>query len=420
MQYIKKDLGSFNLHMIKTDKFKTMTVKVLFERPIKREDITFRNVLTDVMLLSTEDYKTKRDLTIKTEELYSADMYSGTNRIGNYIITSFNIQLLNDKYTEEGNFEEAIKFLSSVIFKPDIKNGKFDEENINIVVHNTKTVMNSIKESAVGYGIIRTNEAFDKDGPICYRITGYEEDLDKIDSTTLYDYYCSMIDKDFVDIFVEGDFDEKEILALIKKYFKFRKVKKKNVPFELSYRKPRKRRLIAKEKIDNTQSILSIACSLSKLNDFEKKYVLDLANIIIGGGADSKLFKEIREKNSLCYSIFSFSSKEDHTLYIVSGIDRDNFDKTLSLITKLLNDLRKGKFELKDIDNAKELYLSSLEGIEDKEYGIISQYIAQEFLNEPSVLEKIKSIKEVKKSDIVKVFKKINMDTVFLLEGVRK
>ena len=60
MQYIKKDLGSFNLHMIKTDKFKTMTVKVLFERPIKREDITFRNVLTDVMLLSTEDYKTKR------------------------------------------------------------------------------------------------------------------------------------------------------------------------------------------------------------------------------------------------------------------------------------------------------------------------------------------------------------------------
>ena len=40
MQYIRKDQASYNLHMIQTDKFKTMTVKVIFHSPIIKEEIT--------------------------------------------------------------------------------------------------------------------------------------------------------------------------------------------------------------------------------------------------------------------------------------------------------------------------------------------------------------------------------------------
>ena len=34
MQIINKDLGSYNLHIIKTDQFKTMTMQVIFHTPI--------------------------------------------------------------------------------------------------------------------------------------------------------------------------------------------------------------------------------------------------------------------------------------------------------------------------------------------------------------------------------------------------
>ena len=40
MKYTKKDLGSYNLHLIKTDKFKTVTVKIMFQSPIVKEEIT--------------------------------------------------------------------------------------------------------------------------------------------------------------------------------------------------------------------------------------------------------------------------------------------------------------------------------------------------------------------------------------------
>ena len=420
MQYIRKDLGSFNLHMVKTDKFKTMTVKVVFERPIKKDEITIRNILTDILLTSSYNYKSKRDLSIKAEELYAADIYNNSSRLGNYLITSFNIQVLNDKYTEKGNFEESIKFLSDIIFNPDIENNKFNEEKLNIVKHNAKVALDSIKEDTVGYSILRLNEVYDKTGVISYRMTGYLSDLDNINTSNLYEYYTDVIDKDFVDIFVVGDFDEKEMLSIIKKYFMFRKLKKKNIPYELDYKKARKRRLIAKEECDTTQSKLAIACPLSKMNIYEKTYPLALANIIFGGGVDSKLFKEIREENSLCYSIYSYVSRVDNILTITSGIDRDNFDKSVKLITKILNELKKGKFSDKDIENAKEYYLSSLEEFEESEYRIIYEFLQQELLKVPSYIERKRVIKDVKKSDIVKVFKKINMDTIFLLEGVRE
>ena len=97
MQYINKDLGSFGLHLIKTDKFKTVTVRVVFHTPIKKEEITMRNILSDILLQSSKDYESRRDLTIKAEELYAADISTNNQRVGNYIVSSFLLQILNDK-----------------------------------------------------------------------------------------------------------------------------------------------------------------------------------------------------------------------------------------------------------------------------------------------------------------------------------
>ena len=44
MKYTKKDFGSYKLHLINTDKFKTIKVRVSFHRVIKKEEITMRNI----------------------------------------------------------------------------------------------------------------------------------------------------------------------------------------------------------------------------------------------------------------------------------------------------------------------------------------------------------------------------------------
>ena len=419
MKYTKKDLASYNLHLINTDKFKTITIKVVFSRPIKKDEITMRNVLSDVLLQSSKNYESRRELTIKAEELYAADVFNNTQRIGNYILTSFNLQVLNDKYTEDGNFEEAVKFLSEIIFNPDIKNNAFKEDKLDLVLSNVKVALESLKEDATNYSLLRLMEAYDKDSPVSYRMVGYLEDIDKIKTDNLYEYYQKMIEYDYVDIYVVGDIENNTIQEIMKKYFKFRKVKKIKPSYNIEPKKTRKRRLLAKETIENNQSKLAIACTISKASKYEINYPLVLANIIYGGGPDSKLFKDVREKNSLCYSIYSYPVKLDNLLIISAGIDKENYNKSLELTTELLKDMKKGKFTDKDINIAKEYYNTACEEVEESEYKIINEYLSQEILGVEPLEERVKIMNNVTKKDIVKVIKKIDMDTVFLLEGVK-
>lgn len=420
MQVINKDLGSYNLHFIKTDIFKTITMKVIFHTPIIKEDITKRNILSDILLQSTKEYKTRRDLTIKSEDLYAADIYTSNQRVGNYIMTSFILQTLNDKYTEENNFEESIKFLHEIIFNPDVEEERFKEDKLELVKSNATLALNSIKEDAANYSLIRMSEAYDKTSPISYRMTGYLEDLDKITEENLYEYYERMLDNDYVDIFILGDINEKELLPIIKKYFKFKKVKKRKASYYLPNKKPRKRRLFAKETTKNSQSKLAIACPIKKMTDYEKNYSLLLANIILGGTGDSKLFKEVREENSLCYTIRSNYNRLDNLMVINAGIDNVNFDKAVELITKNIQDMKKGKFTDSDINVAKEFYKTSAESLMESPSRIINEVLTEEILGVEPLSERVRKIEKVTKKDIMRACKKINMDTVFLLEGGNK
>ena len=395
MKYTKKDFGSYKLHLINTDKFKTIKVRVSFHRVIKKEEITMRNILCDMFIQSSKKYKSKRDLTIKAQDLYAADIHTTNSRLGNYINTDFYLSVLNDKYTEEGNFASAIDFLSEIIFNPDVKDDAFNKEKLEIVKSTAKSALNSIKEDASNYSLIRMAEVFGKGEPISYRMTGYIEDLDKIDGSNLYQYYLDMINNDLVDIFVIGNIDEKSVTDLIKKYFKFNVLKKRTVPFIVEEKKARSKKLIGKETIDNTQSKLAIACRVYGLSEYERNYPLTLFNVIFGGCSDSKLFKEVREENSLCYTIHSFPNKLDNVLIIRAGIDRANYKKTVSLIEKDLRDMCFGKFKQSDIDMAKEYLNTAFEEIEDSQGKIIDSYLMMELLGTDDIETKKEIIKKV-------------------------
>lgn len=419
MEYIKKDLGSYKLHLIKTDKFKSITVKVSFHRVIKKNEITIRNILSDMFMQSSKKYNSKRELTIKAQDLYAAGLRTTNSRLGNYINTDFYLTVLNDKYTEDGNFASSLEFLSEIIFNPDVEDGKFNEEKLDIVKSTCRSALNSIKEDASNYSLIRMAEAFGEGEPISYRMMGYLDDLDDITGASLYEFYLDMIKNDFVDIFVIGDIDIKEATDLIKKYFKFDILKKLKMPFMVDEKKPRRSKLVFNEEIDNTQSKLAIGCRINGLSEYERNYPLTLFNVIFGGCSDSKLFKEVREENSLCYTIYSITNKLDNVLLIRAGIDKENYKKTVSLIEKNLKDMCNGKFDENDILMAKEYYNTALEEIEDSQSKIINNYLMMELINTDDIDVKREKMSKVTKSEIVKVAKKVTIDTIFCLEGVR-
>ena len=139
MKYKKIDMGSYNLHLLKTSKFKTISVRVNFRRKITKEEVTIRNILTDLLTHSSKKYKTKRDLVIKTQDLYAVNLTTGTNRLGDFINTAFTLTCLNDKYTEDDNFNKSLDFFHEVLFEPNIINNEFNHDAFDIIYENAKT-----------------------------------------------------------------------------------------------------------------------------------------------------------------------------------------------------------------------------------------------------------------------------------------
>lgn len=420
VEYIKKELPSYNLHMIKTDKFKSTYIEVIFENKIKKEDITKCNFLSSFLTYSTKKYNTKSKFAKKVEELYAASVFSNVYRLGNYLNLDFNMRVLNDKYTEKGLFENAIDFLSEIIFNPNVENNSFENKTFQVIKYNEQTQIDRFMEDKRGYSLLKTLQLYDENAAYSYNLKGYTEDLNKITSKNIYDYYKEFIKCNNIDIFVIGDLDFSYTEKIITEKIKFDNNKKKNDQFIIQYKKHRDTIQEVVETDNTNQSKLTIACSLENMTKYEKDYVLNIYNIILGGSADSKFFKNIREKFSLCYYISSNAYKLDNILTISSGINKENYSKMLILIKKELQDMQDGKFDEEDIEKAKKYYISALEEIEDNPSQMIASYYAYDKLKIDDLETRKKKIKKVTKDEIILLASKVYIDTIFLLGGDNK
>ena len=415
IEYKRKEQGSYNLHIIKTDLFKTITVKIFFREEALKENITKRNFLSRIMMLSTNDYQSKVELTKALQNLYAAQISATNRRLGNYLDTSFSLRVLHDKYTEEGNFKKSLELLNSVILNPKVDNNSFNEKEFSIVYEEYKADLNTLVEDKMTYALIRGMESTSSN-VTSYRSIGYLEDLEKITEQNLYAYYKEMIKHNFLDIFVLGNVDEVEITNLFREVFNFDTFKKKQV--EARVIEPKKistKKVI--EKITAEQDNLVITLSTLGLTDYERNYPLSLFNTILGGGSESLLFKEVREKNSLAYTISSTPNKLDNLIIIRGGITSYKSEEAIKLIKKILKDLANGHISDELLDKAKEYYTSAIDDIIESSFQIIESYYMMELLGVDDLETKRKKMLKVTKEEVVTVAKKTKLNTIYILKG---
>ena len=418
MEYKKIDKTSYNLHLIKTDCFKTLSIRICFRDEIKKDKTTIRNMLTNYMTYSTTNYPSKRDLVLKTQDLYALSIYTKCYRSGRFNVTNFYLSLLNEKYTEPGMLEESIKLLADIIFNPNFKDENKYNEIYKFLYDAYLKRLKGIKENASNYSMLRMLESMDNNMPYAYRDIGYIEDLDNITFTKMQEYYQELINHSLIDIYIIGEFDD-SIIKIIDKYFPFNTFKSPKVNQIITHAKMPNKIRVFKESDNSNQSKLSIGCKIDSLSEFERNYVLTLYNIILGGNSESKFFQVIREKHSLCYYVYSSLNKLDSLMLISSGISKDNYNKTVKLIKQLMKEMELGKFTEDDIKTAQENYISLLNEIEDNPDAIVETYLAKDLLNLGDIEERKKEIMKVTKEDIINIAKKVHMDTIFLLEGVQ-
>ena len=410
MEYTCYNMNAYNLHIINTDKFKTITIDVSFRRKIKKEEITIRNLLKELVVNSSFNYPSERSLIIQTEKLYDLKLLSSSYRVGSYSILSFKSRFLNEKYTEEGMNEESIKFLLDLIFKPKLDN---DVDKCKKKIE--KSIL-SLSDNKIKYALLKLLESTEN-MPYSYNNYGYKEDLDKITDEDIKKYYDSVISDDIVDVFVVGNVDGNEIKQIFKEYFKVSTFHKNELSLLVS-ELPKNRKVKESREFDTVnQTQLTMLCSLNGITDYERKYVLPVYGELLGGSSNSILFDTVREKNSYAYYVNALVKPYDNIMMIYSGIQKGNDKEVVKLIEKSLSGISKGKFDVDKLESSKKTLVSAIESSLDNPVSIINNYYAKVLVDALDVSEKIEKIKNVSKEDIIAVSKKITIHTLFLLEA---
>lgn len=417
MNYEKYSYGAYNLHIINTNKFKTIKVTVNFRTKSLENEITIRNILKMILLNSCKDYPKEKDLIIESENLYDLKVSSLSSRVGNYSILSFNLEFLNEKYTEKNMNEYSLDFFMNLLFKPNVQDNKFDQTSFNVVTNVLRKSINSIKDNKTKYSIIKVLEVMNHNMPYSFNPFGKIEELDSITPESLYEYYKKVLTNDLVDILVVGEVDSERIREYFTNNFKVNTYKKVKNDILLPNILPRKKVKKIIEKDNVNQSKLAIGLRISNMTDYERKYVLRVYNEILGGGGNSMLFNTIREKHSLAYYINSFSQFYDNIAIIYAGVNSSKINMAIKLIKDTLNKMGKGIFSDDDLNNAIQTIISAIEVSEDSNTGIINNYYAQSLVNADNLDIKIKKYSNITKEDVVNIAKKIKMDTIYILEG---
>ena len=419
MKYSEKEIKSgIKLHTIKTEKFKTNLIAIFLSMPITREEVTKNSLISAVLRRGCMKMPTSVDISKTLEEMYGSTFDNGIDKTGDNQI--FYIETINDNYitqNSENILKNGMEKLLEIVFNPLVKDGKFNEEYVKQEKENIKRIIEGKTDNKAMYATERCIEEMYKNEPFGLYKYGYVEDLKDIDAKKLYEYYKKMISICKIDIFVSGNIDSKvEEILVENENIKKLQGRTSQVKFEIPKKEKVKEQEIV-EQMDVTQGKIVIGMDLTQENA-EQKYDAIVYNAILGGTANSKMFQEVREKASLAYSAGSTYLRYKGNILIKCGIEIKNYEKTLEIIRKQLEDMRNGKFSDEDIENAKKSIISGIRSIDDEQDTEITYFFGQELTGEKTLTEEyIRNIEKVTKEGIIKIANSLQINTIYFLKN---
>ena len=223
-------------------------------------------------------------------------------------------------------------------------------------------------------------------------------------------------------LFRSGNINEEETKKLLLENENIKKLKPRIENYTLNNEFTERKQIVEnvkeiQENMNVTQGKLVLGLDIVESMDNLQAVCL-VYNSILGDGANSMMFQNVREKASLAYSAKSTFVKQKLNIFIRCGIQIENYEKALELIKVQLENIKKGEFTEEDIDNAKTYLISGIKNVEEEQDTEVVFYIGQEISKTNISLEEyIKRIEKVSKEDILKLANSININTVYFLRN---
>jgi len=409
-----------NLHIIPTNKYKTVRIMVRFSSPLNAKTSSQRSLLASLLETNSLNYPDQVALSKKLADLYGAGFFVNVNRTGNQHYLTIGLNIINDNMAPSGVsvLEDSVAFLKEIIFSPNIINQAFEKETFMRERDNLIKDIESIFDDKQTYAAISLQHLFfsnnlDQKTPSF----GDIKDIEQETAESMAEYYHHMIKHDKVDILVSGNVEE----GYVERCFKdFGFDDREPIDQNLFYKQPFNNVIQQKsEVLPVVQSKLNVGYHCDVYYHDDLYFPLMVFNGLFGGFPHSKLFLNVREKHSLAYYASSSVDPFRGFLTVQTGIDSSNREKVLHLINEQLKEMTVGAFPDELLDQTKKMLINQYLLSSDNQRATLEQEFM--FSNVPyahlSQEEWIEKMNAVTREQIQDVATCINLQAVYFMEG---
>lgn len=361
----RKELrGGAALTVLPADQFKTSRITINFILPSDRQSATAFALLPSLL---ERCYAGCPDMTLlsrKLAALYGANLSADTSVQGENRVISISICGIKEQYALHGERLTAAyaDILFGTAFDPCISQGSFDEAAVAIERQKLRELLEGEINNKRGYCVQQGRRLFFGDAPAGVERNGYLEDLDDVDGRALADAYDRMIRTARMEVLVLGADEEEVENRLLDCLDRIERMPEKIRP---AIAMPAREPVFRTEAVDAVQGKLCLFFTAGRTLSGEEMDQMRLAGAILGSLPSSRLFRNVREKQSLCYYCACSFSQLTSALCIDSGIEPENADRARTAILHELDALVHGPIGEQEVQEARISYLGALRAVRD-------------------------------------------------------
>ncbi len=407
-----------NLHLVKSKKFKTVLYGVYIKRPLNDNEVSLNALLSRVIDKVSSVYPTQKEMSRALENLYGAIIVSDVHKYGEKQMIQIKMQIPGAQYVgDESVTGQAIQFLDQMLNRPKIVNGGFDPELFEAEKLGLISEVEMRKDDKDGWALSLCVENMSEHEPYRIHEYGTVDAIRKITPESLYEHYQKVLKTSSVDVIVIGDFEPETMKSEIVDNLHFFEGERNVVPRENIIHHPDKIKRV-EETHDIAQGKLAMGYRINIPYESDDYLSAFMATIVLGYGGSSKLFKVVREREGLCYTVFARADKFKSILMIYAGVDFDKFEKAESLIIEQVEALKRGDISDNELAIAKKALISNLQSLSDYQNSYINYYYNQYLTGGKLDLDEyIERINSLEKNDLIMAAKHFELDTIVRLKG---
>lgn len=407
-----------NVNYIETEKFKMNSISFNFITGLKRENAHINTLLTRVLIHGSKNYPTQKDIDKRLQYLYASSLSRRSHTCGKYHVFGLCADMLNDRFTEDISVtDEMVALLCDVVFNPIIENDSLSAKNTEDEKLEMIDLINAEINNKARYAQKSCFDIMCENEVTSISVLGEVKDVQCVDAKILYDAYKKALKECRVEIYVVGNLDADRVANTFKTYFD--KIER-NVETVDDIEIVRSATSVknVEEIQDVAQGKLCMGFRTGKTIEDGDYHIAQLFNELYGGSPMSKLFVNVREKKSLCYTCSSFIMQKSGILRVLAGIEASNKQIAIDAILEQLECVKNAEITDDELENAKKSLKNSYMNVYDSPYAMESWTYVRSLSNNYDIpLEEARKIEKVTKEEIAEYAKGITLDTIYFLKG---